>query len=62
MNLGKLDIDLDAVLAEAMQSMDSENDLRWSVGYALEILYRERVEQLQLRMVEQFNTNKESAT
>ena len=62
MNLGKLDIDLDAVLAEAMQSMDSENDLRWSVGYALEVLYRERIEQLQLRMAEQFNTNKESAT
>ena len=49
--LGKLEIDLDAVLAEAMNHMTDPTDLRWSVGMALQELYFDRIEKLQTAMV-----------
>ena len=48
--LGRLIIDLDAVLAEAMQNMSRRDDVRWSVGFALQVLYPERIGELQKRM------------
>jgi len=32
-------IDIDALLAEAVQHMEDEEDLRWSIGMALQELY-----------------------
>ena len=32
-------IDIDALLAEAVQHMEDEDDLRWSIGMALQELY-----------------------
>lgn len=52
--LGNLEIDLDAVLAEAMNHMADPTDLRWSVGMALQEIYFDRIKQLQDAMVEQF--------
>ena len=48
--LGRLIIDLDAVLAEAVQNMSRRDDVRWSVGFALQALYPERIIELQKRM------------
>jgi hypothetical protein len=48
--LGRLIIDLDAVLGEAVVWMGGRDDKRWSVGKALEDLYPERIEALQKRM------------
>jgi hypothetical protein len=35
----KMSIDIDALLAEAVQHMEDEDDLRWSIGMALQELY-----------------------
>jgi len=48
--LGRLIIDLDAVLGEAVVSMGGRDDVRWSVGFALQELYPERIKELQHRM------------
>ena len=48
--LGRLIIDLDAVLGEAMTSMAERNDLNWPVGRALNDLYPERMKALRDRM------------
>lgn len=48
--LGRLIIDLDAVLGEAAVSMSSRDDLCWSVGYALQELYPEKINALHQRM------------
>jgi hypothetical protein len=32
-------IDIDALIAEAVQHMEDEDDLRWSIGMALQELY-----------------------
>jgi len=45
------DIDMDAVMRCAVTHMDAENDLRWSVGMALEELYGDDWHQMQKRMV-----------
>ena len=52
--LGTLEIDLDAVVAEALKAMDSSEDVRWSVGYALQELYWERIGQVQARLTATF--------
>jgi hypothetical protein len=48
--LGRLIIDLDAVLGEAVVNMENRDDKRWTVGMALEELYRERIKTLHDRM------------
>ena len=48
--LGRLIIDLDAVLGEAVGWMGGRDDKRWTVGKALEDLHPERIEALQKRM------------
>jgi hypothetical protein len=48
--LGRLIIDLDAVLGEAVVNMDNRDDKRWTVGMALEELYAERIGELHKRM------------
>jgi len=48
----KVEIDLDKVLAEAMQHMTSPDDLRWPLGMALQDLYwNEWVQGLQEKMI-----------
>ena len=52
-------IDIDKLIEEAVQHMEDENDLRWSVGMALQELYwtqgwaeiQERLRQLYLDKV-----------
>jgi hypothetical protein len=47
----KVEIDLDAVLAQAVQHMEEPNDLRWSIGAALQDLYWDAwVRDLQTKM------------
>ena len=51
----KVEIDLDELLAAAVPHMESEEDLRWAIGRALEDLYWDGwVEPFQQRMVEKF--------
>ena len=35
----KIEIDIDELIAEAVQHMEDEEDLRWSIGMALQELY-----------------------
>ena len=35
----KLSIDIDALLAEAVQHMENDGDVRWSIGMALQEMY-----------------------
>jgi len=53
----KLTIDLNDVFDMAMQVMESEYDLCWSVGFALQELYPDQVGELQERMVFAFKQN-----
>lgn len=48
--IGRLIIDLDTVLGEAVVSMSSRDDLCWSVGFALQELYPEKIAELHKRM------------
>jgi hypothetical protein len=48
--LGRLIIDLDAVLGEAASHMESRNDICWSLGRALHDLYPEKLKGLRDRM------------
>jgi hypothetical protein len=45
-------IDMDKVLAVACEHMSYDNDLRWSVGAALEELYPQEIKALQDKMVQ----------
>ena len=45
-------IDMDKVLAVASEHMSYDNDLRWSVGAALEKLYPKEIKELQDKMVQ----------
>ena len=52
----KVEIDLDAVLAQAVQHMETPDDLRWSVGAALQDLYWDAwVRDLQAKMFAAYN-------
>ena len=35
----KLSIDIDALLAEAVNHMEDDGDVRWSIGMALQVMY-----------------------
>jgi hypothetical protein len=48
--LGRLIIDLDAVLGEAAANMDSRSDINWSLGKAMHDLYPEKLKGLRDRM------------
>jgi hypothetical protein len=48
--LGRLIIDLDAVLGEAVVCMGRRDDVRWTVGFALQELYPEKIGELHKRM------------
>lgn len=48
--LGRLIIDLDAVLGEAAAMMEGRNDVNWSVGRAIQELYPEKTKALRDRM------------
>ena len=48
--LGRLIIDLDAVLGEAVVCMGGRDDVRWTVGFALQELYPEKIGELHKRM------------
>ena len=48
----KVEIDLDKLFEEAMQHMQRPDDLRWSVGMALQELYWDKwAKDLQERMI-----------
>jgi len=46
-----IEIDMGAVMRCAIQHMDAENDLRWSIGMALEELYADVIIPVQKQMV-----------
>ena len=53
-----LEIDVDKLIEEAVNHMEDEGDVRWSVGMALQVLYgdewievQERLSQLYLEQV-----------
>jgi hypothetical protein len=48
--LGRLIIDLDAVLGEAVPNMNSRGDIYWSLGRALHELHPEKLKPLRDRM------------
>lgn len=35
----KLEIDIDALLAEAVNHMEDDGDVRWSIGMALQVMH-----------------------
>jgi hypothetical protein len=56
----KIEIDIDALLAEAVQHMENENDVRWSIGMALQELYwGNGWDKVQDRLVKLYNTQGE---
>jgi len=57
----KLEIDIDALLAEAVRHMENEGDVRWSIGMALQELYWSNGwDKVQERLVKLYNTQGES--
>jgi hypothetical protein len=49
-------IDIDALLAEAVQHMESEEDVRWSIGMALQELYGDKGwDEVQDRLVKRYH-------
>ena len=40
----KLEIDIDELIEEAVKHMEDEDDVRWSVGMALQTLYWDKVD------------------
>jgi len=56
-----MQIDIDKLTDEAVKHMDASNDVRWSVGMALEELYwNEFVREMQTKMVDKFNKQGET--
>jgi hypothetical protein len=50
-----MDIDLDALFAQAVEHMTAENDVRWTLGIALQELYGDKgINALQTRMTEHY--------
>jgi hypothetical protein len=39
MKFGSMKIDIDALIAEAVNHMEDDDDVRWSIGMALQELY-----------------------
>lgn len=57
----KLEIDIDALLAEAVRHMENEGDVRWSIGMALQELYWSNGwDKVQERLVKLYNTQGET--
>jgi hypothetical protein len=57
----KLEIDIDALLAEAVQHMETKGDVRWPIGMALQELYwGNGWDKVQERLVKLYNTQGES--
>jgi hypothetical protein len=55
-----MEIDLDALFAEAVEHMTAENDVRWTLGIALQELYGDKgIDALQHRMTEHYLKTKE---
>jgi hypothetical protein len=40
----KIEIDIDELIEEAVKHMEDEDDVRWSVGMALQTLYWDKVD------------------
>ena len=56
MDIKKLIIDIDALLAEAVQHMEDDGDVRWSIGMALQELYWSKGwSEVQDRLVKLYN-------
>lgn len=56
-------IDIDKVIAEAVNHMDDEGDVRWSIGIALQVLYWDKGwGNVQERLVELYNERAKSNT
>lgn len=54
-------IDIDKLLAVAVDYMDDETDVRWSIGMALQVLYWDKGwEDVQKRLISLYNTPEET--
>jgi hypothetical protein len=54
-----MNIDIDALIAEAVNHMEDETDVRWSIGMAMQMLYwGDGWEDVQKRMVKQYKETK----
>jgi len=52
----KLSIDIDALLAEAVQHMEDDGDVRWPIGMALQEMYWDKGwGEVQNRLVKLYN-------
>lgn len=53
-----MEIDLDALFNEAVEHMTAENDVRWTLGVALQELYGDKgIDALQDRMTKHYLNN-----
>jgi hypothetical protein len=56
-------IDIDALLAEAVNHMDDDDDVRWSIGMALQELYWDKGwDKVQDRLVKLYNEQAKANT
>lgn len=55
-------VDLEDLFDEAKKHMESENDINWSVGFALSILHSELIGELQERLETAYIQANERAT
>jgi tRNA U54 and U55 pseudouridine synthase Pus10 len=46
----KIEIDIDELIEEAVKHMEDEDDVRWSVGMALQVLYEDKWLEVQERL------------
>ena len=59
----KLSIDIDALLAEAVNHMEDDGDVRWSIGMALQEMYWGKGwDKVQERLVKLYNDQAKANT
>lgn len=59
----KLEIDIDALLAEAVNHMEDDGDVRWSIGMALQEMYWGKGwDKVQDRLVKLYNDQAKTNT
>ena len=59
----KLEIDIDALLAEAVNHMEDDGDVRWSIGMALQEMYWGKGwDKVQDRLVKLYNDQAKANT
>jgi hypothetical protein len=58
----KIEIDIDELLAVAVDYMDDDDDVRWSIGMALQVMYWDKVDgwaEVQARLIHLYRNQAE---